>query len=62
MRYKMNKNFFVWDNYSDQPQVIKDKAYKKAMRKKHLKDFIKLFISSFFIFRKNINPAFFKCQ
>ncbi|WP_123377822.1 hypothetical protein [Aliarcobacter butzleri] len=45
----MNKNFFVWDNYSDQPQVIKDKNYKKAMRKKHLKDFIKLFISSFFI-------------
>ncbi|MFY9082452.1 hypothetical protein OU980_10395, partial [Aliarcobacter butzleri] len=45
----MNKNFFVWDNYSDQPHVIKDKAYKKAMRKRHLKDFIKLFISSFFI-------------
>lgn len=45
----MNKNFFVWDNYSDQPQVIKDKTYKKTMRKKHLKDFIKLFISSFFI-------------
>lgn len=45
----MNKEPFIWDNYSDQPHVIKDKAYKKTMRKKHLKDFIKLFFSSFFI-------------
>ncbi|CAM4015178.1 hypothetical protein [Arcobacter cloacae] len=45
----MNKEPFIWDNYSDQPHVIKDKAYKKAMRKKHLKDFIKLFFSSIFI-------------
>lgn len=45
---KSNK-YFIWDNYSDQPHVIKDKAYKKAMRKKHLKDFIKLFFSSIFI-------------
>lgn len=45
----MNKEPFIWDNYSDQPHVIKDKAYKKTMRKKHLKDFIKLFFSSIFI-------------
>lgn len=45
----MNKEPFIWDNYSDQPHVIKDKAYKKAMRKKHLKDFVKLFFSSIFI-------------
>ena len=45
----MNKEPFIWDNYSDQPHVIRDKAYKKTMRKKHLKDFVKLFISSIFI-------------
>lgn len=45
----MNKEPFIWDNYSDQPHVIKDKAYKKAMRKKHIKDFIKLFLTSIFI-------------
>ena len=45
----MNKEPFIWDNYSDQPYVIKDRVYKKAMRKKHLKDFIKLFFSSIFI-------------
>ena len=45
----MNKEPFIWDNYSDQPYVIKDKAYKKAMRKKHFKDFLKLFFSSIFI-------------
>ena len=45
----MNKEPLIWDNYSDQPHVIKDKAYKKVMRKKHIKDFIKLFFSSIFI-------------
>jgi hypothetical protein len=45
----MNIEPFIWDNYSDQPHVIKDKAYKKTMRKKHLKDFVKLFFSSIFI-------------
>lgn len=45
----MNKEPFFWDDYSDQPQVIKNKAYKKAMRKKHFKDFIKLFFSSVFV-------------
>ncbi|QKF72675.1 hypothetical protein AFAEC_0478 [Aliarcobacter faecis] len=45
----MNKEPFFWDNYSDQPQVIKDKIYKKSMRKKHIKDYIKLLFSSIFI-------------
>lgn len=44
----LNKHF-VWDKYSDQPQVIKDRAFKKAMKKKHLKDYIKLFFTSLFI-------------
>ena len=42
-------NYFIWDKYSDQPQVIKDRAFKKSMKKKHLKDYIKLFFSSFFV-------------
>ncbi len=45
----MNKEPFIWDDYSDQPHVIKDKAYKKAMRKKHISDYIKLFFTSLFI-------------
>ncbi|QKF59845.1 hypothetical protein [Aliarcobacter lanthieri] len=45
----MNKEPFIWDNFSDQPYVIKDKSYKKAMRKKNIKDYIKLFFSSIFI-------------
>ena len=45
----MNKSPFVWDLYSDQPHVIKDRAYKKQMRKKHLIDYIKLFFTALFI-------------
>jgi len=42
----VNKEPFIWDNYSDQPHIIKDKTYKKAMRKKHLFDYIKLLFTS----------------
>ncbi len=45
----MNKEPFIWDKYSDQPYVIKDKFYKKAMRKKYIFDYIKLFFVSIFI-------------
>ncbi|MDX4064295.1 hypothetical protein Q6A84_08850 [Aliarcobacter skirrowii] len=45
----MSNNHFVWDNFSDQPHVIKDRAFKKAMRKQHKKDFIKLILTSLFI-------------
>ncbi|MDX4013043.1 hypothetical protein Q6A86_08590 [Aliarcobacter skirrowii] len=45
----MSNNHFVWDNFSDQPHVIKDRAFKKAMRKKHKKDFIKLILTSLLI-------------
>lgn len=37
---------FIWDYYSDQPQVITDKAYKKRMKKPHFFDYLKLFITS----------------
>lgn len=45
----MSNKHFSWDKYSDQPYVIKDKAYKKAMRKKELKDYLKMFFTSFFV-------------
>lgn len=47
--FSLNKEPFVWDQYSDQPQVIRDKAYKKSMRKKHLFDYVKLFFTSIVI-------------
>ena len=43
------KNPFIWDKYSDQPHVIKDKKYKKEMRRKYLFDYIKLFFTSLII-------------
>ncbi len=45
----MSNNHFIWDSYSDQPQVIKDRAFKKATRRKELKDNLKLFFTSIFI-------------
>ena len=45
----MSNNHFIWDSYSDQPQVIKDRAFKKAMRRKELKDNLKLLFTSIFI-------------
>ena len=45
----MSNNHFIWDNYSDQPQVIKDKSFKKAMRKIEFKDNLKLLFTSIFI-------------
>ena len=40
---------FQWDNYSDQPAQLKDKSYKKQMRKKELLSLIKTFILALFI-------------
>ncbi len=42
-------NLEFWDNYSDQPHVIKDKAYKKQMRKKYLWDYLQLLITSLIV-------------
>ena len=41
---------FIWDKYSDQPYPIKDKTYKKMMRKKHLFDYVPLFLTNMFMF------------
>jgi hypothetical protein len=48
------KNPFIWDKYSDQPFPIKDKTYKKNMRKKHLLDNIPLLLSNVIFFPLSI--------
>src|SRR5512142_1138731 len=35
---------FAWDQYSDQPAIIKDKALKRAMRRDALPSLIKTFL------------------
>ncbi len=39
---------FFWDNYSDQPSVLKDRAYKTKMRRAQWMDHLKTFITAFF--------------
>ena len=45
---------FIWDRYSDQPYPLKDKAYKKMMRKKHIWDYIPLFLTNILLFPLSI--------
>jgi len=45
---------FIWDRYSDQPYPIKDKLYKKKMRKKYFVDYFPLFFTNLFIFPLSI--------
>ncbi len=37
---------FKWDNYSDQPAIIKDKSYKNQMRKNEFKSVLKTFLTA----------------
>ncbi|WP_455756686.1 glycosyl hydrolase [Sulfurimonas sp.] len=43
------KEPFEWDNYSDQPALLKDKVYKKKMRKKEFASLLKTILISLFI-------------
>lgn len=43
------KEPFNWDNYSDQPALLGDKAYKKKMRKKEFTSLLKTFFIALFI-------------
>ncbi len=63
---------YIWDKYSDQPYPLKDKIYKKKMRKKELFSLLKTFLISLFILpfslimmpfikRKEINSSEFFC-
>jgi hypothetical protein len=45
---------FIWDKYSDQPYPLKDKSYKKKMRKKHVWDYIPLLLSNVIFFPLSI--------
>lgn len=40
---------FFWDGYSDQPHVLKDKAYKKRMRALQWKEYLKTFFTALFV-------------
>ena len=40
---------FAWDNFSDQPYQLKDKAFKRKMRKKEFFSFTKTFLTALFI-------------
>ncbi|OCL85819.1 YrbL family protein [Arcobacter porcinus] len=42
-------NLLSWDKYSDQPEVIKNREFKKRVRKYHLNDNIKMLFTSLFI-------------
>ncbi|PTB88045.1 hypothetical protein C9925_00610 [cyanobacterium G8-9] len=44
------KQPFIWDKYSDQPYPLKDKNYKKKMRRKHLLSYIPLLLINMIIF------------
>ncbi len=45
---------FIWDYFSDQPYPLKDKAYKRKMRKKSLLDILPLFLSNLIFFPLSI--------
>jgi len=44
------KQPYTWDNYSDQPYPLKDKVYKREMRKRSLASILKTIIISLFVF------------
>ncbi len=44
------KQPYTWDNYSDQPYPLKNKAYKRQMRKRSLVSMLKTLIISLFVF------------
>ena len=50
-----NNTPFVWDKYSDQPHVIKDKSYKKSMRKRYKNDFLKMLSTNLIMFPLSIS-------
>jgi hypothetical protein len=45
-----NSSPFIWDKYSDQPYVIKNKSYKRAMRKRYKFDFLKMLLTNIILF------------
>jgi len=67
------KKPFIWDDYSDQPALLRDKAFKKKMRKKELGSLVRTYLLSLvmipislvmmpFIRRKQISSSNFFCM
>ncbi|MBC8236714.1 MAG: glycosyl hydrolase, partial [Helicobacteraceae bacterium] len=67
------KEPFRWDDYSDQPALLRDRTYKKTMRKKEFLSILKTFLTALFILpvsiiampfikRKQINSSEFFCM
>ncbi len=54
----MNK-YFTWDGYSDQPHIIKDKTFKKKIRKRYRLDLILMILSSCIILPISFMSMFF---
>jgi hypothetical protein len=50
---------FIWDKYSDQPYPLKDRVYKKRMRRKHIWSYVALFLMNLFIFPLSIVVMYF---
>jgi len=50
---------FIWDKYSDQPYPIKDKVYKKKMRREHMWSYLPLFLTNLIIFPLSIALMYF---
>ncbi|OCL97529.1 hypothetical protein AAX29_01889 [Aliarcobacter thereius] len=42
-------NLLSWDEYSDQPNIIRNREFKKRVRKYHLNDILKMIFTSIFI-------------
>ena len=54
---------FIWDIYSDQPYPLKDKVYKKKMRRKYVWDYVILFFTNVIFFPLSLfSMAFFKVK
>jgi len=43
------KEPFEWDDYSDQPALLKDRAYKKRMRKREFASLLKMILTALFM-------------
>lgn len=46
--YKLQEPY-IWDNHSDQPYPLKDRTYKKKIRKKEFTSLVKTFLTAIFI-------------
>ena len=44
------KDKFAWDKHSDQPFPLRDRAFKKQMKRKHLLEIVPLFLYNLLIF------------